>query len=59
MIGDRLSTDGRFAEELGCRFALVRSGVTRDDVMVDPPPDIDATDLAEVARTLLQRGTAG
>ena len=25
MVGDRPETDGRFAERLGCRFALVRS----------------------------------
>lgn len=28
MVGDRPSTDGRFAATLGSRFALVRSGVT-------------------------------
>jgi ribonucleotide monophosphatase NagD (HAD superfamily) len=26
MVGDRPETDGLFAERLGCRFALVRSG---------------------------------
>jgi 4-nitrophenyl phosphatase len=31
MVGDRPSTDGTFAENLGCRFALVRSGVTPAD----------------------------
>jgi ribonucleotide monophosphatase NagD (HAD superfamily) len=31
MVGDRPSTDGTFAETLGCRFALVRSGVTPPD----------------------------
>ena len=28
MVGDRPETDGLFATRLGCRFALVRSGVT-------------------------------
>ena len=28
MVGDRWSTDGLFAEALGCPFALVRTGVT-------------------------------
>ena len=31
MIGDRYSTDGRFAAELGCRFIAVSSGVKPDD----------------------------
>lgn len=52
MVGDRWSTDGRFAEALGCRFALVRSGVP-DDV---PPPSVtgtyDCADLAELADVL-------
>jgi ribonucleotide monophosphatase NagD (HAD superfamily) len=30
MVGDRLSTDGRFAQTLGCSFAWVRSGVESD-----------------------------
>lgn len=29
MVGDRPETDGLFAERIGCRFALVESGVTR------------------------------
>jgi len=31
MVGDRRSTDGTFAARLGCRFALVESGVDTDD----------------------------
>lgn len=31
MIGDRLSTDGRFAERLACRFLWVSSGVAADE----------------------------
>lgn len=55
MVGDRLATDGRFAATLGCRFALVRSGVTPPGAAVDAARDgvvvdIDAADLAEVAR---------
>lgn len=58
MIGDRPETDGLFATRLGCRFALVRSGVTVPD---SPAPDrrdlhidLDAVDLAEVARRLVR-----
>ena len=28
MVGDRMDTDGMFAQQVGCRFALVRSGST-------------------------------
>jgi 4-nitrophenyl phosphatase len=49
MVGDRPSTDGAFAAELGCRFALVRSGVTPPGARVEPPPDLDAADLAALA----------
>jgi hypothetical protein len=35
------------ARRLGARFALVLSGVTgRDDLPVDPAPDVVADDLA-------------
>ena len=60
MIGDRPETDGLFASRLGCRFALVRSGVTAPD---SPAPagadlriDVDVTDLAAVARRLVRGG---
>jgi HAD superfamily hydrolase (TIGR01450 family) len=47
MVGDRPSTDGLLARRLGARFALVLSGVTRrDDLPVDPEPDMVADDLA-------------
>lgn len=54
MVGDRLDTDGSFAHRLGCRFALVRTGVTShehpvDRAAVDCSVDLDAADLAEVA----------
>jgi 4-nitrophenyl phosphatase len=50
MVGDRPETDGRFAALLGCRFALVRSGVTEVDVEADA--DVHAADLAAVVRGL-------
>jgi 4-nitrophenyl phosphatase len=58
MIGDRPETDGRFAARLGCRFALVRSGVSAkgaglsDAIAADTPIDLDVADLAAVARRL-------
>jgi len=52
MVGDRPDTDGRFADELGCGFALVRSGVTAHGDHVDVPYVIDADDLADVGRQL-------
>lgn len=57
MVGDRLDTDGLFALNLGCPFALVRTGVTAaDDAIAADHPDIaiDANDLAAVAAQLLQ-----
>ena len=56
MIGDRPDTDGRFAHTLGCRYALVLSGVTTDAAQADPPGDLVAADLAAVATTLLGHG---
>lgn len=53
MIGDRGSTDGRFAATLGCRYALVRSGVTAPGAVADPRPDLDVADLAAAASALL------
>jgi len=58
MVGDRGSTDGRFARTLGCRYALVRSGVTAPGAAADPPPDLDVADLAAVAAALLASGDA-
>jgi HAD superfamily hydrolase (TIGR01450 family) len=52
VVGDRPSTDGRFARALGYRWALVLSGVTdAADLPVDPAPDLIAADLAELVRT--------
>jgi HAD superfamily hydrolase (TIGR01450 family) len=56
MVGDRPSTDGLFARTLGCRYALVRSGVTAPGATTDSTGglrvDIDVADLADVARSL-------
>jgi HAD superfamily hydrolase (TIGR01450 family) len=51
MVGDRASTDGRFAEAVGCRFALVRTGVTVPGGDADAAirPTYDLADLAAVA----------
>jgi 4-nitrophenyl phosphatase len=47
MVGDRPSTDGRFAEAVGVPFALVLSGVTRPDAPPsEPTPARVAADLA-------------
>jgi 4-nitrophenyl phosphatase len=62
MVGDRPSTDGGFATTLGCRFALVRSGVTPAEVMPADQPgwfegttlDIDVPNLAGLADCLLK-----
>jgi glycerol 3-phosphatase-2 len=49
VVGDRPDTDGVFARALGYRFALVLSGVTtKDDLPVEPEPDLVGADLAEV-----------
>ena len=54
VVGDRPSTDGRFARELGARFALVLSGVTGPaDLPVDPTPDLVAPDLAALVDRVL------
>ena len=49
VVGDRPSTDGGLAARLGYRFALVLTGVTReDDLPVEPAPDVVAASLAEL-----------
>jgi HAD superfamily hydrolase (TIGR01450 family) len=58
VVGDQLSTDGRFAEALDCRFAIVRTGNTAPGVDVDPPPDFDGADLAAVVDELLATRTS-
>jgi 4-nitrophenyl phosphatase len=53
MVGDRWSTDGAFADVLGCAFALVRSGVTAPGDVAGGVADIDEADLAGVASVVL------
>jgi 4-nitrophenyl phosphatase len=55
MVGDRPDTDGRFARALECPFALVWSGVTAANAIVEPQPDLVAADLAGIGRQLLGR----
>ena len=52
MVGDRPSTDGRFARTLGVRYAQVWTGVTPKGASVDPAPDLEGDDLAAIARQL-------
>jgi len=49
MVGDRWSTDGRFAEALGCPFALVRTGVTPPGTTLEGTAALDLPDLVAVA----------
>jgi 4-nitrophenyl phosphatase len=53
MVGDRWSTDGAFAEVIGCPFALVRSGVTPPAAAAGGGAQIDAADLSAVADVIL------
>lgn len=48
MVGDRITTDGLMAREMGSRFALVLTGVTdaATAAAMDPPADLVAADLA-------------
>jgi len=58
MVGDRPSTDGALAQQLGIPFALVLSGVTdAAHVPTDPAPAEVAQDLADLIQTLLARPT--
>jgi ribonucleotide monophosphatase NagD (HAD superfamily) len=53
-VGDRPSTDGALARQLGARFALVLSGVTGpDDDPGTPAPDLVAPGLGDVVGMLL------
>jgi len=54
MVGDRPSTDGALADQLGIPFALVLSGVTREGhVPPDADPAVVAPDLATLVRHAL------
>jgi glycerol-1-phosphatase len=51
VVGDRPSTDGALARQLGYRFALVLTGVTREgDLPVEPAPDVVAASLAALVQ---------
>jgi ribonucleotide monophosphatase NagD (HAD superfamily) len=54
MVGDRPSTDGRFAAELGCRYAQVWSGVTAFGTAIEPVPAMSAANLAAIVDQLLR-----
>jgi ribonucleotide monophosphatase NagD (HAD superfamily) len=59
MVGDRPSTDGALATQLGIPFALVLSGVTAaSQVPTDPAPAFVSADLSALVQTALagQRG---
>jgi 4-nitrophenyl phosphatase len=51
MVGDRMSTDGLFAQRLGCRFAHIRSDVTEVGGSVTPSHTFYS--LADFADALL------
>ena len=54
MIGDRPDTDGNFAQTLGCRFALVLSGVTNGaEAPAARSGDAVVGDLRDAAQWLL------
>lgn len=52
MVGDRFSTDGRFAGALDASFVRVRSGIGTDDVGAESiGPHTELADLAEAVRS--------
>jgi HAD superfamily hydrolase (TIGR01450 family) len=54
MVGDRPSTDGALAQQLGIPFALVLSGVTAASaVPTNPAPHAVAPDLAALVQSML------
>lgn len=53
MVGDRPETDGLFAVTLGCRYAIVWSGVAKKGDPVTPAPDYSADTLSGIAAILL------
>lgn len=56
MVGDRPSTDGRFARLLGVPFGLVLTGVTpAGHGPLDPEPDLEAPDLWSLVDAHLAR----
>jgi HAD superfamily hydrolase (TIGR01450 family) len=56
MVGDRLDTDGQFAQLIRAPFGLVLSGVTRaEEVPKDPAPAEVAPDLAALVDQVQRR----
>lgn len=53
MVGDRLETDGGFARQLGCDFALVMSGLTKDSPGEADDVKYVAQDISELVTQLL------
>ena len=53
MIGDRSSTDGLFAQRVGCRFAHVMTGVVRESRPEDKA-SLVADDLAAAVEFILR-----
>ncbi len=53
MVGDRLSTDGRFAEKLGAKFVHVSSGVS-EVAGEDIPVEVKAPTFLEGVRRVLE-----
>ena len=54
MVGDRDSTDGAFARTLGCRFALVLSGVSDGREASPAKPNLVCSNLFEFATHILK-----
>jgi len=54
VVGDRLETDIAGAQKLGCRTALVLSGVTTEGEarLWDPNPDLIEADLFSLLRKI-------
>jgi glycerol 3-phosphatase-2 len=53
-VGDRPSTDGALATQLGIPFALVLSGVTgKDEIPTNPAPDVVADDFAALVHSVV------
>ncbi|MEL7208532.1 MAG: HAD-IIA family hydrolase, partial [Actinomycetota bacterium] len=59
VVGDRLDTDGAVAEQLGCPFALVLSGVATASDLVDDGPELVGNDLAAVVNEVGLRHRLG
>lgn len=53
-VGDRAETDGLFTRETKSKFGLVLSGVTtKDDLPVEPTPDLIGANLAAIVDQVL------